>query len=74
MNNYPDMQISNKVKAIPEALSVYMNNVVYAMKRRGDSVRVLSLGEAFLIYRCFRSKRSTINKVITILKAEASLN
>ncbi len=47
MNNYPDMQISNKVKAIPEALSVYMNNVVYAMKRQGDSVRVLSLGEAF---------------------------
>lgn len=41
------MQLSEKVKSIPEALSVYMNNVVYAMKRRGDNVKVLSLGEAF---------------------------
>ena len=43
----PIMQLSNKVNAIPEALSVYMNNVVYAMKRRGDTIKVLSLGEAF---------------------------
>lgn len=41
------MQLSEKVKSIPEALSVYMNNIVYAMKRRGDDVKVLSLGEAF---------------------------
>lgn len=45
--NKPKMQLSDKVQAIPEALSVYMNNVVYAMKRRGDSIKVLSLGEAF---------------------------
>ena len=45
--NLPQMQLSNKVNAIPEALSVYMNNVVYAMKRRGDKIKVLSLGEAF---------------------------
>lgn len=43
----PTMQLSKKVQSIPEALSVYMNNVVYAMRRRGDSVKVLSLGEAF---------------------------
>ena len=43
----PVMQLSDKVQAIPEALSVYMNNVVYAMKRKGDSIKVLSLGEAF---------------------------
>lgn len=43
----PAMQLSEKVCAIPEALSVYMNNVVYAMRRRGDTIRVLSLGEAF---------------------------
>lgn len=43
----PKMQLSQKVSAIPEALSVYMNNVVYAMKRRGDTIKVLSLGEAF---------------------------
>lgn len=44
---YPAMQLSDKVNAIPEALSVYMNNIVYAMKRRGDKIKVLSLGEAF---------------------------
>ena len=47
MKKNPSMQLSNKVSAIPEALSVYMNNVVYAMKRRGDTIKVLSLGEAF---------------------------
>ena len=46
-DNLPKMQLSDKVNAIPEALSVYMNNVVYAMKRRGDTIKVLSLGEAF---------------------------
>ncbi len=43
----PQMQLSRKVCDIPEALSVYMNNVVYSMKRRGDKILVLSLGEAF---------------------------
>lgn len=44
---YLPMQLSRKVSTIPEALSVYMNNIVYAMKRRGDAIKVLSLGEAF---------------------------
>ena len=43
----PVMQISDKVQGIPEALSVYVNNVVYKMKRRGDHVVTLSLGEAY---------------------------
>ncbi len=47
MCSFPVMQLSKKVNSIPEALSVYMNNVVYAMKRRGDTIKVLSLGEAF---------------------------
>lgn len=47
MREIPQMQLSEKVNVIPEALSVYMNNVVYAMRRRGDSIKVLSLGEAF---------------------------
>ena len=47
MKNQPIMQTSKKVDAIPEALSVYMNNVVYEMKRRGERIHVLSLGEAF---------------------------
>lgn len=47
MEQIPKMQVSQKVDSIPEALSVYMNNVVYAMKRRGALIKVLSLGEAF---------------------------
>ena len=47
MSALPKMQLSEKVNAIPEALSIYMNNVVYAMKRRGDTISVLSLGEAY---------------------------
>lgn len=42
-----NLQLSDKVKSIPEALSVYINNLVYALKRRGDDIKVLSLGEAF---------------------------
>lgn len=45
--DYPELKLSEKVNRIPEALSVYMNNVVYAMKRRGAPIKVLSLGEAF---------------------------
>ena len=44
---YPQMQLSEKVNSIPEALSVYMNNIVYEMKRRGETIKVLSLGEAY---------------------------
>ncbi len=47
MKNYPKMQLCEKVCAIPEALSVYMNNIVYAMRRRGTTIKILSLGEAF---------------------------
>ena len=43
----PQMQISEKVKNIPEALSVYMNNIVYQMKREGTKITTLSLGEAY---------------------------
>ncbi len=43
----PEMQISDKVEAIPEALSVYINNLVYALKRDGANITTLSLGEAF---------------------------
>ncbi len=47
MNNKPEMQISSKVANIPEALSIYINNLVYNMRRRGTSVITLSLGEAY---------------------------
>lgn len=47
MSNKPFMQISDQVKNIPEALSVYMNNIVYKLKRDGMAIVTLSLGEAF---------------------------
>ena len=56
------MQLSDKIKAIPEALSVYMNNVVYAMKRRGDEIKVLSLGEAFVDIPKIAFKENDIKK------------
>lgn len=43
----PALQISNKVQNIPEALSIYMNQLVYSLKRKGESIQVLSLGEAY---------------------------
>ncbi|MBP7828519.1 MAG: pyridoxal phosphate-dependent aminotransferase [Kiritimatiellae bacterium] len=43
----PDMQISRTAAGIPEALSIYMNQLVYDQKRKGRDITVLSLGEAF---------------------------
>lgn len=43
----PALQISNKVQDIPEALSIYINQLVYSLKRKGEKVQVLSLGEAY---------------------------
>jgi len=43
----PPLQISERVKGIPEALSIYINQLVYSQKRKGKDIIVLSLGEAF---------------------------
>lgn len=40
-------EISKKVESIPEALSIYMNQLVYSEKRKGIDIITLSLGEAF---------------------------
>ena len=42
-----DWQTSQRVRRIPEAHSIYMNQLVYAFKRRGIRITTLSLGEAF---------------------------
>lgn len=47
MNLKPKMQISKRVQKIPEALSVYLNNIVYKMRREGIKITTLSLGEAY---------------------------
>lgn len=47
MDNFPPLQISERVSEIPEALSIYINQLVYDQKRKGKDITVLSLGEAF---------------------------
>ncbi len=46
-DNLPKMQLSDKVNEIPEALSIYINQLVYSLKREGNKITTLSLGEAF---------------------------
>lgn len=46
-HDYPDLRLSSKVEQIPEALSVYINNLIYRLKRSGETVVTLSLGEAY---------------------------
>lgn len=45
-SDYPELHLSSKVQAIPEALSIYINNLIYTMKHSGETVTTLSLGEA----------------------------
>lgn len=40
-------ELNHKVKEIPEALSIYINQLVYTEKRKGLDIITLSLGEAF---------------------------
>lgn len=42
----PELHLSSKVQSIPEALSIYINNLIYKMKHSGEQVMTLSLGEA----------------------------
>ncbi len=42
-----DYQISKKIQNVPEALSIYINQIVYSEKRKGIDIATLSLGEAF---------------------------
>ena len=67
-------EINETVVKIPEALSIYMNQLVYSEKRKGLDVITLSLGEAFLIYRSFHLKIWTLRKAITIPTVRDYLN
>lgn len=40
-------QFSERSQGIPGALSIYINEIVYNLKRRGSDIVTLSLGEAF---------------------------
>lgn len=43
----PPLPLSRRVRSVPEALSIYVNQLVYDQKRKGKDVTTLSLGEAF---------------------------
>lgn len=45
--NQSQLQISDRVLEIPEALSIYINQLAYDQRRKGRDITVLSLGEAF---------------------------
>lgn len=40
-------QVSDRIKDIPEALSIYINQIVYSERRKGIDIITLSLGESF---------------------------
>lgn len=57
MVNQPEMQLSECVKKIPQAMSIYINQLVYDQKRKGKDITVLSLGEAFFDIPMFDFKK-----------------
>ena len=61
MTNYP-MLISRKVNAIPEALSVYINQLVYDLRRKNRDIVALSLGESFFEIPSFDFKSLDFNR------------
>ena len=56
------MKISKHVKEIDEALSIYINQVVYDLKRNDREIITLSLGEAFFDLPTLDMKNLDINK------------
>ena len=45
--NHKQFTGSDKVRSIPEAMSIYINQLVYSEKRKGKRILTLSLGEAY---------------------------
>ncbi len=62
VENKPELQVSNIVKNIPEALSIYINQVTYDQKRKGKDLIVMSLGEAFFDIPMFDFKKLDFNR------------
>src|SRR5258708_4110561 len=60
--NLPPMQLSDRVRQIPQALSIYINQLVYDLRRRGHDVTALSLGEAFFDIPLFDFRKLDIQK------------
>ena len=58
----PQFSLSKRVRSIPEALSIYLNQIVYDLKRRGRDVITLSLGEAFFDIPLMDFKKLDVEK------------
>ena len=56
------MPLSDRVSEIPEALSIYINQIVYNLNRRGQNITTLSLGEAFFDVPLFDFRRLDLAK------------
>jgi len=51
------MQISERSKNIPQAMSIYINQLVYDLQKKGRDIITLSLGEAFFDIPLFDFKK-----------------
>lgn len=58
----PPMRLSAAVDNIPDALSIRFNQFVYDLKRAGEDVVVLSLGEAFFEIPLFDFNKLDVSK------------
>jgi aspartate aminotransferase/aminotransferase len=55
--NRPPLQLATRAQAIPQALSVYINQLVYDLRRLNRDIIALSLGEAFFDIPAFPVER-----------------
>lgn len=58
----PELQISERVQGMPQALSIYINQLVYDLRRMNRDIITLSLGEAFFQIPLFDFSRLDLEK------------
>lgn len=56
------IKLNSIIKNIPQALSIYLNQIVYDQKRMGKDITVLSLGEAFFDIPNFKFENLDMQK------------
>lgn len=57
------MPLSGRIGEIPQALSIYINQIVYSLGRRGQDITTLSLGEAFFDVPLFDFRQLDLAKI-----------
>ncbi len=58
----PGFSVGKTTSGIPEAMSIYINQLVYDLRRRGNDVIALSLGEAFFDIPMFDFRKLDVDK------------